>query len=525
MATSNDHVILVGSDRPARTDARLIGPADPSEQLTVTVEVRRSPSAPPLPDLAVIGAQRPRDRARTDRGAAVASYSADVGDLEKVGEFASQYGLTVEESSPARRMARLSGTVDQMNKAFGLQLNTYQYSGGTYRSREGRVLVPRNLADIVKRVSGLTNRPLARPHFQGRPQTVSSFNAAQIGQMYNFPTGVNGAGLCIGIIELGGGYSQADLDTYFGALELPAPNVVAVSVDGAANNYGSGGADGEVELDIEVSGSIAPGANIAVYFAPNTEQGFIDAITTAVNDTVNHPEIISISWGAAEDAGWTAMGLSGMDAAFVDAASAGITVLAAAGDNGSNDNVYDGRAHCDYPASDPNVIACGGTTLDVNPDDAWDEIVWDIPFLGQATGGGISDEWGLPSWQEGKGVPPSVNDGVTIGRGVPDVTADADPFTGYNVVVDGQWTVEGGTSAVAPLYAGLFALIYESLGFAPGFITPYLYSLYETDAYVEITQGTNQVPPAPGYSAGAGWNACSGLGRIDGTNLLSRLVS
>jgi kumamolisin len=516
----------MGSERSARGDARLVGQADPGERLSVSVEVRRRPDAPPLPDLAVLGAQRPRDRARVDRSAVAESYGASPDDLAKVSEFAKEYGLGVEESSAPRRTVRLSGTADQMNKAFGVQLNTYQYSGGTYRSREGNVLVPRQLADVIRRVSGLTDRPLARPHVLARPRVVSSFNATQIGQMYNFPTGVDGAGVCIGIIELGGGYSQQDLDTYFGGIGLATPNVVAVGVDGATNGYEDGsGADGEVELDIEVSGSIAPGATIAVYFAPNTEQGFIDAITTAANDTANHPVILSISWGAPEDAGWTAAGLSGMDSALADAAYAGITVLVAAGDNGSNDGVGDGLAHCDFPAADPTVIACGGTTLQVNTNETIDEIVWDVPFLGQATGGGVSDEFGLPSWQEGKGVPPSVNNGVTIGRGVPDVAADADPNTGYDVVIDGSWTVEGGTSAVAPLYAGLFALIDQSLGFPVGFVTPYLYSLYETAAFLDITQGTNAVPPAPGYSAGVGWNACSGLGRINGNNLLTELTS
>jgi kumamolisin len=522
MATGNDHVILVGSERPAQSDARLVGPADPNEGLTVSLEVRRRPDAPPLPDLAALGAQRPRERKRIDRAELAASYGADPEDLAKVAEFAKEYNLTVEESSADRRTVRLFGTVEQMNKAFAVQLNTYQHPEGTYRSREGHVLVPRGLADVVKRVSGLTNRPLARPHVQVRPMLVTEFDAPQIGQIYDFPTGVDGTGTCIGIIELGGGYTQSDLDMYFASLQLATPNVVAVSVDGAVNSPGDP-ADGEVEMDIEVAGSIAPGATIAVYFAPNSEQGFIDAINTAIFDTVNHPTVLSISWGAPEDAGWTAAGLAGMDSAFATAAAFGITVLAASGDNGSNDNVNDGAAHCDFPASDPYVIACGGTTLQVNPDQTVTEIVWDNPGFGWATGGGISDRFALPSWQAGKGVPPSVNNGVSVGRGVPDVAADADPHTGYKVVVDGTWVVEGGTSAVAPLYAGLFALMNQSLGFPLGFITPFIYSLYETAAFVDVTRGTNQIYPAPGYSAGAGWDACSGLGRINGKNLLTEL--
>ena len=261
------------------------------------MEVRQRPNAPPLPDLAALGAQRPRERQRIDRAALAESYAADPEDLAKVAEFAKEYNLTVEASSADRRTVQLSGSVEQMNKAFGVQLNNYEYPGGTFRSREGHVMVPRVLSNVVKRVSGLTNRPLARPHVQFRPLVVTEFDAVQIGQIYDFPTGVTGAGTCIGIIELGGGYTQQDLDMYFSSIQIPTPNVVAVSVDGAVNSPG-GSADGEVEMDIEVAGSIAPGAAIAVYFAPNSEQGFIDAIYSAIYDTANQPTVLSISWGA-----------------------------------------------------------------------------------------------------------------------------------------------------------------------------------------------------------------------------------
>jgi kumamolisin len=446
-----------------------------------------------------LGATRPGARPRPDKDAVAATQGADPKDLAAVEEFAKENGLHIEESSGPRRTVRLSGTVEQMSKAFGVQLNTYEYPDGTYRSREGHVYIPRHLEGIVERVSGLTNRPLTRPHLRLRPRNLSNFPASQIAQLYDFPTGSNGQGVCIGIIELGGGYSQQDLDTYFGGLGIATPTVVAVGVDGAANNFGDpSGADAEVELDIEAAGTVAPGAKIAVYFAPNTEQGFIDAISTATFDTANNPSVISISWGAPEDAGWTAAGLSGMDSAFAAAAQAGITVLAAAGDNGSNDNVGDSKAHCDFPASDPYVIGCGGTTLQV--DDGGNlqgEVVWN-DGTGGATGGGVSSHFPLPSFQVGVGVPDSVNDGVTPGRGVPDVAADADPHTGYDVVVDGKPAVIGGTSAVAPLYAGLVALINSAKGYPLGYVTPFLYTLNGTNVFVDVTSGTNQTNPAPG---------------------------
>lgn len=518
-----DHVMLLGSERkPSRGDVH-VGPANPAEQVMVSVQVRRRPDAPALPDLAALGARRPRDRQAVDREEVARTHGSDPADLAKVEEFATQVGLRVDESNPARRTVRLSGTVAQMNQAFGVQLGSYQSaSGHVYRGREGHLHVPRHLAGVIERVSGLTNRPLAQPRVRTRPLSISNFPASTIGQLYDFPAG-DGAGQTIGIIELGGGYSRADLDTYFGALGLATPNVVEVDVDGATNNYGDP-ADVEVELDIETAGTIAPAATIAVYFAPNTEQGFIDAITTATFDTTNNPSILSISWGAPEDVGWTPAGLSGMDSAFATAAAAGLTVLAASGDNGSNDNVGDGRAHCDFPASDPYVLACGGTKLEVDDDGVLsDEDTWNDGG-GGATGGGISNQFPLPPWQNNVGVPPSANDGVSIGRGVPDIAADADPHTGYDIVADGQWIVVGGTSAVAPLYAGLLAVINANLagqGFPDvGFFSPYLYTLNGTNVFADIVDGNNWVGIAPAYSAGPGWDACTGLGRIDGNNLL-----
>ena len=234
---SFDHVPLRGSERKLGPGDSRVGPADPTEQLTVSVQVRRRPDGPDLPDLAELGAKHPRDRQRIDRDYVARSLGSDPADLAKVAEFAEQFGLRVEESDPARRTVRLSGTVEQMNQAFGVQLGSYQHSGGTYRGREGHLYVPRNLAGIVERVSGLTNLALARPHLRSRPRDISHLPASTIGQLYDFPAG-DGAGQTIGIIELGGGYSPNDLNTYFNALGLATPTVVEVDVDGAANSYG-----------------------------------------------------------------------------------------------------------------------------------------------------------------------------------------------------------------------------------------------------------------------------------------------
>ena len=523
MREATSLVSIAGTARAVPEDASRIGPADPGQRITVTVQVRRDPEAAALPDLNALGALPPKDRPRLDRRVLAASFGADPADLAEVEEFAQGCGLRVMESSPERRTVQLSGTVEQLNRAFAVELNEYRYADGVYRSREGQVHVPHHLDGIVERVSGLTDRPLARPCLRANAAARAGFSATRIAELYTFPTSSAGAGVCIGIIELGGGYSPQDLSTFFADAGVSAPTVVPVAVDGVGNRFGDpDGADVEVELDIEIAGAVAPEAKMAVYFAPNTEQGFIDAVHAAVFDTTNQPSVLSISWGSAEEH-WTRAGLDGMNAAFQAAAAAGVTVLAAAGDDGSNDNVDDGQAHCDYPASDPFVLACGGTTLHVDAEgQLTDQTVWHDP-QGGATGGGISARFPAQPWQAASRVPSRAGSG-RAGRGVPDIAADADPATGYDIVSHGRHTVIGGTSAVSPLYAGLLALIISKTGIPLGYLNPYLYGLAGSKVLVDVRSGDNAVAPAPGYPSGPGWDACTGLGGLNGAALLAAVA-
>jgi kumamolisin len=352
--------------------------------------------------------------------------------------------------------------------------------------------------------------------------------ALQVASFYSFPAGTDGTGQTVAIIELGGGYTAADLQTYFSGLGLSVPSVTAVPVDGGANTPGQQ-ADGEVELDIEVIGAIAPGAAQQVYFAPNTDQGFIDAISDAIHAAPT-PIAVSISWGGSEDS-WAAQDRTSMDDTIADAAVLGVTVTVAAGDNGSGDGATDGKPHCDFPASSPHALACGGTKLvgDLTANTITSEVVWNetTSNLG-AGGGGVSDVFPLPSWQSTAGVPTlSGSSGTsgttgTTGRGVPDVAGNADPMTGYQIVVDGKQTVVGGTSAVAPLWAGLIARLAQSTGKKFGLLQPLLYAGTtpgkDVAGFNDITQGNNGA-----YSAGPGWDACTGLGSPQGAALLTRL--
>jgi kumamolisin len=336
-----------------------------------------------------------------------------------------------------------------------------------------------------------------------------------VAQLYQFPSGADGTGETVGILELGGGYKPADLTNYFSSLGIKEPVVTSVSVDKGQNDPTNANSDdGEVLLDIEVVGAVAPGAKIVVYFAPNTSQGFQDALTTAIHDAANNPSVISISWGGAEST-WSAQDMTAFDSAAQDAAALGVTVCAASGDSGSSDGVSDGANHVDFPASSPHVLGCGGTSLQSASGTIESETVWNDGAQGGAGGGGFSNQFPLPAWQAGANVKPPTGGG----RGVPDVAGDADPETGYNVLVDGESMVIGGTSAVAPLWSGLIALLNQKMGKPLGFLQPSLYGLPQsTGAFHDILSGSNGA-----FSAGPGWDAASGLGSPEGEKLLQAL--
>ncbi len=523
---------LPGSERTPMRGAREIGPANPNEEVHVTIRLRSRAGKKPAVSADTFR-QPPGERKILTREEYEKSHGADPASITLVETFARENGLTVTEKSPERRTVILSGTVAQMNKAFGVELKQFEHpTVGRYRGRTGPIEVPDNLKDEIEGVFGLDNRPQAMPHFRRRcaptgvrPHAAStSFTPPQVASLYDFPTGVNGSGECIAIIELGGGFKPADLTNYFNQLKIPkSPKVTAISV-GSGKNSPTGdpnGPDGEVMLDIEVAGSIAPGAHIVVYFAENTDAGFLNAITTAVHDKTNNPSVVSISWGSAEST-WTSQAMTSMDEAFQAAAAMGVSVCVACGDNGSSDGVDDGLNHVDFPASSPYALACGGTFLQASGGNISKETVWnDLSKNEGATGGGISDFFPLPAYQQNAGVPPSANPGGHIGRGVPDVCGDADPNSGYQTLVDSQPDVIGGTSAVAPLWAGLIALLNDSLKQPVGYLNPLLYQkVASSGGFHDITSGSNGA-----YSAGPGWDACSGFGSPIGTAIAAALSS
>lgn len=524
----SNHVPLRGSYKIAPM-AKSVKTINKDDVASVTVKLRAKNN---LPDL--LNPSLSKDFTAFSRADFQRTFGVDNQDVQKVEDFAFHYGLTIKNTNTAKRTMELQGTLQQIEEAFNVKLSCYEDDqGNSFRGRQGDIHIPEELNGIIVGVFGLDNRRVATAKYQildqNHPEFAShratgngSFNPNELAKTYNYPSGVTGKNQCIAIIELGGGYRAKDLTTYFQGLGIKSPKVVARSVDHGHNKPGDpNGADGEVMLDIEVAAALAPEATIVVYFAPNTDKGFLDAINAAVHDTHYNPSVISISWGSAE-INWTQQSLDAYNEAFHAGAVMGVTICAAAGDTGSSDGVTDGRVHVDFPASSPYVLSCGGTKLVADKTGKRvQETVWH-ENNSSATGGGISDVFPLPEYQVNARIPVSV-DSKRAGRGVPDIAGDADPVTGYNVLVDGERMVIGGTSAVAPLTAGLIALINQKLNKRVGFINPKLYA--NPNVCWDVITGDNiTVTGHKGYQAGEGWDACCGNGVLDGTQLMEVLA-
>ncbi len=533
MSKFTEHVPLIGSERVPLAGAKAVGAANPDEQLQVTVLLRSKATQEARQSaIKALISQAPAERKHLTREEFAGTRGALPADIEKVVEFAHQYGLSVVRADAARRSVVLAGTVATFSQAFQVSLYRFEHPSGSYRGRTGVIHVPRELSGVITAVLGLDNRPQAMPHFRTRKrasathtrtaQPAGTFTPPQVAALYDYPSGASGKGQCIALIELGGGYRALDLNTYFNGLKITPPKVTAISVDSGQNSPtgDSNGPDGEVMLDIEVAGGVAQQASIAVYFTPNTDQGFYDAIAAALHDTTNNPSVISISWGGPEST-WSQQSLTEYNTLLEDATTLGVSVCVAAGDNGSSDGVNDGLQHADFPASSPYALACGGTKLVAAGSKISSEVVWNEVAINEgATGGGISAVFAKPDYQANANVPASVNPGNFVGRGLPDVAGDADPQTGYDVYVDGQATVIGGTSAVAPLWAGLIACINEMVGKPVGFLNPTLYmQVAGAGGLHDVTSGNNGA-----YTAGPGWDACTGLGSPDGAAIAGALT-
>jgi kumamolisin len=466
-------------------------------------------------------------------------HGASQEDLDKIEHFAQEHDLMVVHRSAAERSLVLKGKLGDLLAAFRADVQLYHHGTGTYRGRRGEIMLPEELSKIVTGVFGLDTRPKHRePHrqksaAQGGPGGQNGVVATDFATRYHFPTALNGTALdgtgqTIAIIELGGGYRSSDLRVFFKEIGMAAPQVSSISVDHAGNDPTTAdSADGEVMLDIEVAGAVAPKAKFAVYFAPNIgDKGFLDAISAAVHDSQRKPSVISISWGGPE-VSTDQQGLKTYHELFAAAGVLGITVCVASGDHGTADlhsSNWDGKIHVDHPACDDLVMGCGGTQIDSGNDVVWnDGTRFDVNAPGGggwASGGGISETFPVPAYQKDAKIPVSIDTGKP-GRGVPDIAMSA---TNYFTRVDTSEAASGGTSAVAPLMAALVARLNQAKKKNVGFLNPFLYSHVANGVVHDVTSGTNAIKDTiKGYDARPGWDACTGLGTPDGAAILKNL--
>ena len=524
-------VRLNGSDRQA-PEGTVKGEVDPNTPMEVTVMLKSQASDLRMDrTLARIaqGRQAPLTEAEFAH-----QFAASQESLNVVTRFANEYGLKVSESNIVSGRVVLSGKAGDFTSAFDTRLAQYESSGQIFRGRSGTLSVPQELAKHITGVLGTDDRPQARNHavrfVEPRepaptpPDVPKDPNARQNGlfpdqvaDAYNFPK-KTGEGQTVAIIELGGGLDKAENAKYYKNNSLPEPKINVIEIAEARNKPGfDSAADGEVHLDSQIVGVVAPKAQQHLIFAPNSDKGFIDAITRATFPEKGEAQstAISISWGAPEEL-WTKQGMDGMSAAFKKAALRGISIFAASGDDGALDRSRSNTWQVDFPASDPSVTGTGGTRLSVKDGVIQSEVAWNNNRANDAGGGGVSQKFPLPDFQKDSKVPPNANPGGGIGRGVPDVAGNADPQTGYKVRVPSGDAVIGGTSAVAPLYAALTMRLNEALGKPAGNLNPWLYK--NTAIFNDITQGHNN-----GYRTAPGWDAVTGLGSIDGSKMLAAL--
>ena len=516
-------VPLKGSDRVAPEGATLVGDVDPDERIAVTVLVKRRTADKFTPgsagDLARLSKPVTRKALAAQRRRTHARAAA------RIHKVAAACGLTVGRIDLVQRIVEIQGTARQMTEIFGATLRVYDDGQRKFRARIGQLLVPAAIAPWIRAILGFDERPLVPHRLQAQAGAGAGAGSGlwptEIASLYGIPLDRDVSSVCVGVIALGGGYLRTDLDAALTGMNRQAPRVVDVPVGDNGNNFGDGTtlAEQEIALDLQVLAGLLPKAKIVVYFAGNSRDSLVAALHQAVLDDVNRPQVISVSWGSAEKF-WNETGYEAMQAALADAMRLRVSVVFAAGDELATGGLTDGKVHVWFPASSPYALCCGGTgpVLGGNASIA-SEAVWNEGFSG--TGGGISDVFPVPAYQEKLALPKSLNDGK-LRRGVPDVAGAAASTPGYRIVINGKELVKDGTSAATPLWAALIGMANAARDTPLGFVNSALYA--NSAAFRVIDQGNNRVG-GKGYDAGPDWNACTGLGVPKGAEIIAALAT
>lgn len=459
---------------------------------------------------------------------------AHTGAIKAVEDFANKYSLIIKNKKNQERWIALEGIVDNVEKALHIKLRKFFLDGNPYYFHNGEVPIPEELKGFVEGITGINHEPIKTqkvfPDEKALKKSLMrglAVNPQDFARLYNFPKKLDGTGQCIGIISLGGGYDDACLQSYFDKINIPLPDISWTSVDGGKNNprvnpmY-----DYEVYMDIEIAAALAPGAKIVVYFAKNTRADVIKSIKKAVYDTENKPSVISMSWGCLENE-FTEIERLTLNHVLKEAAARSVTVLTSSGDLGSSGTNSGMGLNVQLPASNPYVLAVGGTEVHHEDGSIINEKVWQQTLTVMtksttaASGGGFSKYWGIPGYQLNSILK---EDYKQAKRGIPDVAANASTYPGIFIQVHESEQISLGTSAATPLWAALIARINQylaSLGLpTAGFINPFIYQNELSHAFNQITEGSNGA-----YLADPGWDPCTGLGTPNGDVLMRKIAA
>lgn len=511
---------------------------DLSKQVDVTFVLRSRGSEDEWRELvAKLTSGPPAERRYLTHAEFARKWGASPGDIQAVKKFAAAQRLKVVSADPFRRCVVVKGSLRQLSRAFSVDFFAVDHPQGTFHSHDKAPQIPQSIHPLVESVLGLDAVPAAVPHTDA-PVQWSGMDRRALLEAYAVPPRLTGKGQCVAIIELGGGYDKRDLVAYFKQFELPPPPVSRRGIDGVKNDPAppammhqfmldatpqKAAKDPRINMaqvqwtietmtDIDMVGTIAPEVSILVVQAPNTDPGQFHAVTAVIADRKNAPSALSISWGAPEQHQTSSL-MRVLDRWFQAAAVLGITVCCSSGDMGAAPITSKSGKQtltAQFPASSPSVLACGGTTL--HPKRRI-EVAWDQTMNGvhMASGGGFSNVFPLPKWQQDAGIDPQnwipADTGSGKGRAVPDVAARANMQDGYCVIVGGEGVPCGGTSASAPLWAAVVAILNEQLKTRVGSLHAPLYDGSLSKGIRDITAGNTGA-----FKACKGWDACTGWG-------------
>ncbi len=466
-------------------------------------------------------------------------FAPDPTVVARMAAYLEEHGLAVDPPQSGGLYLDFAGTVGRVTGALRCTFGERTVDGRRLLINREDPEVPWWAAPHVSAILGLETWTTAQPlhRYPSRGATPANggqgFFPSDLATAYAFPAAWTGAAEAIALLEFSNGFSSADVQQFWTQHGVPLRAVAFVSVDGTPNDGGVHAVDMECTLDVEWAGAMAPDAQLVVYEATagNSDTGFalsmLKALDAVATDAQHRPTVVSISYGAAEDR-FPASALGAWNVAAMRLAARGITVLAASGDAGAYGIRGVGRLvpHVDVPAAVPHILSVGGTTLTLTPSDQrQSETGWTDTNHNGASGGGVSQVFPLPAWQQAAHVP--LNPAGGTGRGVPDVACAADPDTGYSVVFQGQPTVVGGTSAASPVWAALVARLNQARAHQGrarlGFANPVLYGLGGTAAFHDILTGNNNMPGVEGYQCGPGWDAVTGWGSPNSAALAERL--